>query len=352
VTSDSALDWDPVWSPDGKHLYFGSDRDGTLNLWRVAMNETAGKPIGAPEPLTLPADISGTFAFSQQGQLVYGTMARSYRVMAFAFDGKSGRADQGRELFGRSQEITFEPSPDQRSIAFTAGSPQEDLFIANADGTRLRQMTNDPAKDRGVTWSRDGRTLYLYSNRDGAYHIWSMQKDGSALTRLTDDADLRRNGVRGVYVPDVSPDGRTLATLTDRSTALVHLDRPLTQRLEPLGFVLGVPKWSPDGRQLVGTNGARGIALYSFQTRRLEPVRNSGVGPQWLPDGRHIVFFEKGSIGLLDLDSRRVTTTPFTLPGVDWDDPVAAPYLSRDGSTLYVGQTLEQGNVWMTRFGG
>ena len=56
-TSDPAVDWNPLWSPDGKYLYFGSDRDGTMNLWRVAIDEATGKPAGAPEPLPLPAHV-------------------------------------------------------------------------------------------------------------------------------------------------------------------------------------------------------------------------------------------------------------------------------------------------------
>jgi dipeptidyl aminopeptidase/acylaminoacyl peptidase len=53
LTNDPALDWNPVWSPDGKYLYFGSDRDGTLNLWRMPI-EHQGTALGPPEPISLP----------------------------------------------------------------------------------------------------------------------------------------------------------------------------------------------------------------------------------------------------------------------------------------------------------
>src|SRR5262249_25291081 len=39
VTQDAATDCSPVWSPDGHHLYFASDRGGNLNLWRVPIDE-------------------------------------------------------------------------------------------------------------------------------------------------------------------------------------------------------------------------------------------------------------------------------------------------------------------------
>ena len=43
VTDDPPLDWSPTWSPDGRHLYFSSTRGGTMNLWRVPIDESSGK---------------------------------------------------------------------------------------------------------------------------------------------------------------------------------------------------------------------------------------------------------------------------------------------------------------------
>ena len=352
VTSDPALDWNPVWSPDGKYLYFGSDRGGTLNLWRVAMDEESGKPAGAPQPMTLPAPVSGNFAFSQKGSLAYGTVTRTYRIIAIPIDDKSGQPGTPRPLFGGSQEIaTFDVSPDQHSIAFTSGG-QEDLYIVKADGTRLRQMTNDSALDRGVAWSADGRSIYTYSDREGgSYNIWSIRADGGGLTRVTTDADRRRIHAQYLFGPNASPDGRTLLAGTDVGTALIHLDRPLTQRLELTGATLTVAKWSPDGTRIVGGFKDRpGFGIYSLQTRRLEPVLTHGIYPQWLPDGKRILFFEKDDLGIVDLSSGGVTTNAVTIPGAAWEDRAVPRRLSRDGSTLYVRQMLEQGDIWIAQF--
>jgi serine/threonine protein kinase/WD40 repeat protein len=365
VTSDAALDWNPVWSPDGTYLYFGSDRDGTLNLWRIPMDETSGKPTGAPEPVSLPAALTGNFAVSPQGDLAYVTVTRSHGLIALPLDVDKKSVGAPRPLFGGSQEmLSFEPSPDGKSIAFTTAGAQEDLFIANADGTRLRQLTNDAARDRAVTWSPDGKTLYLYSNRDGeAYHVWSIRADGSGLARVTDDADLQRAGAQNVYTPAAAPDLRTLAVETNRSNALVHLDRPVGQRLESIASSLGVVRWSPDGTRLVGSFDSftqstarqptpaipqRGIGVYSLPTGRFALALDHGRSPQWLPDSRRVVFFEQQSIGILDADTWAVSTIPFPpLPGVELDDTVVAPRVSSDGKTLYVRQTLEQGDIWL-----
>jgi dipeptidyl aminopeptidase/acylaminoacyl peptidase len=54
ATIDKATDWGPAWSSDGRYLYFASDRSGSMNLWRIAVDEETGEAQGEPEPLTTP----------------------------------------------------------------------------------------------------------------------------------------------------------------------------------------------------------------------------------------------------------------------------------------------------------
>ena len=351
VTSDNALHWNPVWSPDGRFLYYGSNRDGTLNLWRIAIDESSGKPERkAPEPLSLPASFSGSFSISQRGELAFSTLTRSYRLLALPFDAGSGRTGQPRVMFGGSEEIlTFEPSPDGRAVAYTTGGgAQEDVFIANSDGTRLRRLTNDPARDRGVIWSADGQTLYFYSNRDGNNQIWRIQADGSGLTAVTNRTDLQRAGASSISIPQPSPDGRMLLAQTDRACVFVHLERPAGQRLERIPGNAVLSRWSPDGTRLVGfeSDAGRQTIVYSTQTRRFERFAASGSNQYWLPDSRRVAIFEKQSVSVVDLATGSLKTSAFTLPpGVDISNVL--PRLSRDGSTLYLRQTLEQSDVWL-----
>jgi len=351
VTSDAALHWNPVWSPDGRFLYFGSDRDGTLNLWRIAIDETTGKPEGAAEPVSLPASFSGSFSISQRREMVFNTLNRSYRLLALPFDAGSSR-DEPRVLFGGAEEIlAFEPSPDGRAVAYTTGGgAQEDVFVANADGTRLRRLTNDAARDRGVSWSADGKTLYFFSDRGGSYRIWRIEADGSGLAAVTDDADLKRVNARSIHAPSASPDGRTLLARTDRECVLVHPDRPSGQRLERFPAQVIASGWSPDGTRLVGTDARRQIIIYSLATRRIEGLAVAGSRPQWLSDGHRIAFFQAGRINVFDLSTRSLKSSTFPLPaGVDI--ATVPPRLSSDGATLYLRQTLEQGDVWLMRPG-
>jgi hypothetical protein len=92
------------------------------------------------------------------------------------------------------------------------------------------------------------------------------------------------------------------------------------------------------------------ISLYSAEMHRLETDLGSGFSPQWLPDSRRVALFNQERIGVLDLDSRRLHASAFTAPPGVWVPDVVLPRLSRDGSTLYMRQAQEQGDIWIVRW--
>jgi Tol biopolymer transport system component len=72
VTNDAATDWNAVWSPDGKYLYFASDRGGSMNLWRVPIEEQTGKVLGQPEAVTTPSAYNSRFKVGKYSRPLAG----------------------------------------------------------------------------------------------------------------------------------------------------------------------------------------------------------------------------------------------------------------------------------------
>ncbi len=176
VTSDPAIDWNPVWSPDGKFLWFLSNRNGSMNLWRVPIDEPTGKTLGPPEPQTLPAaDVSG-FSLSRDGKrLAYVVVDQTFSIVRAGFDRAAGRLSGAPvEALQTSQRISNPSlSPDGQWIVFdTLGGPQEDLFLMHPDGTGLRQLTDDAPRDRLPSFSPDGQRLVFMSDRSGQWELW------------------------------------------------------------------------------------------------------------------------------------------------------------------------------------
>src|SRR2546430_8130834 len=80
-------DWSPVWSADGKWLYFSSDRGGSMNLWRVRINEETGDTRGPPEAFTTPSTDTGHLTISRDGRrMAYAQQSLTSNLYKIAFD--------------------------------------------------------------------------------------------------------------------------------------------------------------------------------------------------------------------------------------------------------------------------
>ena len=212
VTEDAAVDWAPVWSPDGRFLYFASDRGGSMGIWRIAIDEASGRAMGTPEPIAVGVDVAMDLPhLSADGTaLVFRSMIQSVNPAAIAFDPATERAGDIRLLQHRTGNLTpTDVSPDGQWIAlFNVRERQEDIFIMRPDGTGLSRLTDDPARDRVPRFTPDSTALTFYSTKSGTYEGWSIRLDGSNRTRLTALA----NDV--VIFPMFAPDGlRLMATL-------------------------------------------------------------------------------------------------------------------------------------------
>jgi Tol biopolymer transport system component len=207
VTSDAPLDWSPAWSPDSRWLYFSSDRSGTMTLWRVRIESGSGRPIGEPQMIAAPAPAAGWIAVSGNGRnLIFEAMTHSSALRTARYDAASSQlvVADAPILDGALLVRSASPSPDGSLVAFTT-SGHEDLYVMRSDGSDIRQLTNDDARDRGPAWTPDGRITF-YSARSGSYQMWSIRPDGSEATQHT-------NLAQAVFAnfPIVSPDGKRVA---------------------------------------------------------------------------------------------------------------------------------------------
>jgi len=360
VTSDPAVDWNPVWSPDGHFLLFSSDRGGPMNLWRVPIDERTGATLGPPEALSAPSPFAGLMSVSADGHSVaYMSLTSSRTIQRVGFDPGSGSIREAPvTVIGGSRPFEAPaPSPDGGSLAFNNFGPQMNIFVSRADGTGIRQLTNDRARNRFPTWSPDGGQIAFLSNRDGTNQVWSIKPDGSGLRRLT---DLRTGaGLTSDWSPDGSklafhgydpPDDSKVFVIDPRvdwndQTAIV-----ISNVVEP-GVRFMECSWSPDGQQLAGiaappdrTRGS--LVIYSLPSRRFtrlyaaEDIGNS----IWLNDGRRLLFDEKSKLVLIDSRTRATRELMSIAP-----DTMQLWWPTRDNRTIYFVRQVEQADIWLMR---
>jgi len=346
VTSDPAVDWNPVWAPDGQSLYFLSDRGGTMQIWQVPIDERSGRVRGTPQSLTTPSRFVAHLTVSGDGRrLAYSSMDLGSNIRRYGFNPAGGiEAGAGMPVTAGSRAWTTpSPSPDGSMIAFTSTIGQEDVFVARADGTDVTQLTSDSARDRSPKWSPDGRTLAFHSDRGGTFSIWTIEADGSGLTRVLDP------GADGVIIPVWSPDGKRLAV--SQGTAIHRLaivERTATGWGPPQLVPAALPgfaatSWSADGEWILGMNIGSGWkldALYLPTMRYQTLVSEPGAWPVWLPDSRRFLFMWNGRLRMGD----RANPTGAREVG---NVPASAFDVARDGRFLLVATQRDEGDLWL-----
>jgi eukaryotic-like serine/threonine-protein kinase len=345
VTSDPALDWNPIWSPDGRYLYFASDRGGSMNLWRVPIDEASGKLLGAPEPVTTPATYCGYINFSRDGRhLAYAQVVDQVNVQQIGFDPVKGKIESNPVWITRGSRIATDPdlSPDGEWVVFGAtGDKQEDLFVVRRDGTGLRQITNDKHKDRAPRWSPDGQQIVFFSDRSGPYEYWLINPDGNGLRQFSQISGP------GAQTPLWSPDGlRLLCNLQTGPPLIVDAGQPWSQQspqaLPAAGFPTGLMmhSWSADGRKLAGHSA--GIYSYAFDSHRYERLTEFGEHPAWLNDNQRLLFFSQGKLYLLDSRTRKAQELLSIAP-----NHFQSLGVSRDGRLIYFSLKTTEADIWL-----
>jgi Tol biopolymer transport system component len=194
--------------------------------------------------------------------------------------------------------------------------PSYDVFIANVDGSDLRQLTDTDGYDGEATVSPAGDKVVFTSMRDGDLELYSMNLDGSDVRRLTD-----RPGYDGgaFFSPDGSqiiwrasyPEGEELADYQgllaegllrpgELEIFVMDADGSNQRQVTNVGGANFAPYWHPDGDRILFSSNHQDesgrefdIFMINLDGTGLEQITHSAEFdgfPVFSPDGTQLVL--------------------------------------------------------------
>jgi Tol biopolymer transport system component len=205
------------------------------------------------------------------------------------------------------ETLTPAPSPSTPEASLPLGRIAFDsrrdgngeVYLLSPAGEQ--NLSNNPAEDLNPDLSPDGSMVAFASDREGTFHIYVMNIDGSGLTKLTDEAV-------GDLFPKWSPDGRRIAFVRTGSLWVIDSDGTNVQQVTkpklgsaapPCEGSASLGDWSPDGQQLTfhTTDPIRTIGqvcTINLDGSGLTVVASEPPGyhtePAWSPDGEWIAY--------------------------------------------------------------
>jgi len=216
LTDGTTTDGQPGWSRNGKQIVFYSQRDGHLQLY-VMNADGSGQ-----RKLTDGASLDYLPDFSPKGDLVVFQSRKeqpgiAHDIYTIRVDG----TNRSRLTDEKNGYTSPRWSPDGKKIVFEVAvvtkkyyrelSREEmvkmknstEIFVMHKDGTNMKNLTNNNFEDSTPQWSKNGKTIYFLSNRDGSKNIFAMNADGTKVRKMADG--------KMVTNPFVSPDEKHFA---------------------------------------------------------------------------------------------------------------------------------------------
>ena len=286
-------DRNPVFDADGNTFYYLSEADGTINVYKSSLNapeKTEQLTFFKGNPVRhLSVADNGTMSFSYDGELYrMNKGSQPEKININIVTDQTQRPVVEQTITSGADDLAV--SPDGKEIAIVL---RGDVFVTSAEHRTTKRITNTAVQERGVSFSKDGRTLYYASERNGHWGIWATsltdKNDKGFTYAVKMEEKLITKPGETCFQMQVSPDGKMIAYLKDRTAVAVMdiksgketilLDKSVNYSYQDGDQNFA---WSPDSRYILCNYQANGgwnnedVALINVETGEITDLTESG----------------------------------------------------------------------------
>jgi C-terminal processing protease CtpA/Prc/tricorn protease-like protein len=297
LTIHEAYEANPIWSKDGQHIIFSSDRFGNDDVYRIPVTG------GIPERLTFHSAGDTPYSITPTEDILF-TTSRNYRQVereAEIYILEKNATTEKRFL----DALGFDPvsSPDGNKIAFVRGTcridreayngpANRDVWVFDKKTNEYTQITTHNTNDFNPRWLNDNELLFI-SGRDGRYNIHKADMDGKIL-QITDQKEF------GIINFSMSLQSNTIAFQTAKQSYTFDIN---TKETKPISISIN--------------------SDYRFDPVVKESMRNSVDEFAVSPNAKFIAYINRGELFVTrndkeDSKSIRLTDSPSRESNPTW----------------------------------
>ena len=305
ISNFEGEDREPVFSADGKSVYYLSEKKGSQNVFKrnIATGAEVQLTNFKDHPVRhLSRSKSDALCFSWNGEIyTLKEGNKPTKVMVQINADFRGNEEKIVSVNGGATEMALSPNGKEMAFVFRG-----EVFVTSTENNQTKRITNTPAQERMISWGSDNRTLFYATERGTSWDIYKATINRKedlyffAATQIDEEAVITTN--KDEFQPQVSPNGKEIAYLEQRNELKVfNIQNKTSRTIIPLGENFSYRDgdqsyaWCPDSKSIIACN-SKGTYIHSnlvwYDTAGDKPgidISVSGLpddNPQWILKGK------------------------------------------------------------------